>query len=57
MRTTDSHQPLHPGKNDREDEPDALPVEPDEGPVPAVIPQEPELQRVVQPEGDRQPTH
>ena len=50
MTKTHFNQPLHPGKNDPEDEPDLLPVEPDEGPVPAVIPQDPELQRWVLPE-------
>mgnify|MGYP000367030705 CR=1 FL=1 len=43
-------QPHHPGKNDPDDEPDALPVEPDEGPVPAFIPDDPEQQRMVMPE-------
>ena len=50
MPKTDSNQPRHPGKNDPDDEPDGLPVEPDEGPVPAVIPEDPEQQRVVLPE-------
>ncbi len=49
MPQTDAHQPRHPGKDDPDDVPDALPVEPDEGPVPAVIPDDPEQQRVVQP--------
>ena len=35
--------------NDPDDEPGAMPVEPDQGPVPAVIPEDPEQQRVVQP--------
>jgi len=39
--------------HEREDEPGALPVEPDEGPVPAVIPDDPEQQRVILPEGNR----
>jgi len=49
MLNTDANQPRHPGKNDPDDVPDSLPVEPDEGPVPAVIPEEPEQQRVVMP--------
>jgi len=40
----------HPGQtrdNDPEDEPDSMPIEPDQGPVPALIPEDPEQQRVV----------
>jgi len=47
MIRTAPNQPRHPGRTD--DEPDSLPVEPDEGPVPAVIPEDPEQQRVVLP--------
>jgi len=53
MQTTDSHQQPPPAMHEREDEPGALPVEPDEGPLPAVIPDDPEQQRVILPEGDR----
>jgi len=49
MPKTHASPHRHPGKDDPDDEPDSLPVEPDEGPVPAVIPQDPEQQRVVQP--------
>jgi hypothetical protein len=42
--------PRHPG-NDVPDElePGALPVEPDEGPVPSHIPDDPEHERVIDP--------
>ncbi len=50
MPKTDAHPPRHPGKKAPEDEPDSLPVEPDEGPVPAAIPEDPEQQRVLVPE-------
>jgi len=53
MRTTHFEQHRDPGKSDREDQPDALPVEPDEGPVPAAIPDDPEQQRMVLPQGDQ----
>jgi len=49
MPKTYHDRPRHPAKNDPDDEPDALPVEPDEGPVPAFIPDDPEQQRVVLP--------
>ena len=39
-----------PDRDEPDDVPDSLPVAPDEGPVPAVIPEDPEQQRVVQPE-------
>jgi len=44
------HLPHHPG-NDVPDElePGALPVEPDEGPVPSHIPDDPEHERVIDP--------
>ena len=50
MSLTDANTPRHPGRNEPDDPPDSLPVEPDEGPVPAFIPEDPEQQRVVQPE-------
>jgi len=49
MPPTLLNQPHHPGRNDPDDEPDTLPVEPDEGPVPAEIPEDPEQHRVVLP--------
>jgi len=49
MTKTAHNQPRHPGRADGDDEPDSLPVEPDQGPVPAVIPEDPEQQRVVLP--------
>jgi len=49
MPDTHSSPHGHPGKNDPDDEPDSLPVEPDEGPVPADIPDDPEQQRTVSP--------
>jgi len=45
-----SHQATYPGENDPSDELDMLPVEPDEGPVPAAIPEDPEQQRMVLPD-------
>jgi pimeloyl-ACP methyl ester carboxylesterase len=50
MRRTLLHLPHHPG-NDVPDElePGALPVEPDEGPVPSHIPDDPEHERVIDP--------
>jgi len=56
MPKTHASPHRHPGKDDPDDEPDSLPVEPDEGPVPAVIPQDPEQQRVVQPVNWSPPT-
>ena len=48
------HQPRHPhhAQTDAPDdiEPDSLPVEPDMGPTPTHIPDDPELDRVVNPE-------
>lgn len=42
--------PRHPNEDDPDEfEPGPLPVEPDEGPVPAVIPEDPEHERVVDP--------
>jgi hypothetical protein len=55
MHQTISNTPRHPGKSDPDDAPDSLPVEPDEGPVPAEIPDDPEQQRVVMPEDRLQP--
>lgn len=55
MPKTDANQPRRPGKDDPDDVPDALPVEPDEGPVPAVIPEDPEQQRVVLPVDCKRP--
>jgi hypothetical protein len=49
MLKTDANSPRHPGKNETADEPDAMPVEPDEGPVPVFMPEDPEEQRVVLP--------
>lgn len=45
LRTT-FKQPVQPGKNVPDDEPGSLPVEPDEGPGPAIIPADPESPRV-----------
>jgi hypothetical protein len=51
MPTPKTHKPHHPGKNDADEfEPGSLPVEPDEGPVPALIPADPEHERMVDPE-------
>jgi hypothetical protein len=48
------HKPHHPNKDvPGEFEPDALPVEPDVGPVPALIPDDPEHERVIDPDADR----
>jgi hypothetical protein len=51
MPSTRSHKPSHPN-NDVPDElePGLLPVEPDEGLVPAVIPDDPEHDRLIDPE-------
>ena len=51
MSNASSQKPRHPS-NDVPDEfePDALPVEPDEGLTPTHIPDDPELDRVVNPE-------
>lgn len=53
MPTEIFNQHRHPGKNVREDEPDVLPVEPAEGPMSAVIPDDPEQQRVILLDDDR----
>jgi len=49
MPQTPANQHRDPARNDPEDELESLPVEPDEGLVPAAIPDDPEQQRVVQP--------
>ena len=41
------HRPSHDVPEERD--PPALPVEPDEGPVPALIPDDPEDERVIAP--------
>lgn len=42
--------PRHPNEDSPdENEPGSLPAEPDEGPVPAVIPEDPEHERVIDP--------
>ncbi len=45
------HQPRHP-KHDvpEEFEPGSLPVEPDQGPVPATMPDDPQRERLTHPE-------
>lgn len=44
-------QPHHPGhRGPDEVTPSSLPVEPDQGPVPALIPDDPEQERMVDPE-------
>jgi hypothetical protein len=49
MLATRSHQPPHPNKDVPDGfEPGSLPVEPDEGPVPALVPDEPENERVTE---------
>lgn len=49
-----THLPRKPHRNRAEDnedpEPGQLPVEPDQGPVPPIIPDDPEHDRVVDPE-------
>jgi hypothetical protein len=49
--STHQHHPRHP-IHDVPDElvPGSIPVEPDEGPVPAAIPDDPEHDRVIDPE-------
>jgi hypothetical protein len=45
------HRPHHPNQDVPDDwEPGSLPVEPDEGPIPAVIPDDPEHDRTIDPE-------
>jgi hypothetical protein len=42
------HRPRHPSDDEPEDfEPGSLPVEPDEGPIPDLIPDDPERERVI----------
>ena len=49
-RTTMAHKPNYPNNDVPEEfEPGAPPVEPDEGPVPDFIPQDPEHERLVDP--------
>jgi len=50
MLRTNADTPRHPGRNEPDEPPDSLPVEPDEGPVPPVIPDDPEQQRMFQPQ-------
>ncbi len=46
-----AHRSPRPPSDEPDDfEPGSLPVEPDQGPVPADIPQDPEYDRVVEPE-------
>jgi hypothetical protein len=55
VRTT-VHKPSHPNTDVPEEfEPGALPVEPDEGPVPDLIPDDPEHERLVDPAAVRPP--
>ncbi|PKO69814.1 MAG: hypothetical protein CVU22_03520 [Betaproteobacteria bacterium HGW-Betaproteobacteria-16] len=50
MSRTQLHKPHHPEKDVPEEfEPGAPPVEPDEGPVPAFIPEDPEHERAPNP--------
>lgn len=51
MFESSPHKPYHPSQDVPEEfEPGSLPVEPDEGPQPAGIPDDPEHDRVVDPE-------
>lgn len=51
MPSTTAHKPLHPDHDVPDEfEPGSLPTEPDEGPVPAIIPDDPETDRLVDPE-------
>ena len=51
MFESSPHKPYHPSQDVPDEfEPGSLPVEPDEGPVPAGIPADPEHDRVVDPE-------
>lgn len=51
MPQSSLHKPYQPSQDVPDEfEPSSLPVEPDEGPVPAVIPDDPEHYRVVDPE-------
>lgn len=50
MSRTHFHKPPHPEKDVPEEfEPGGQPVEPDEGPVPAFIPDDPEHEREIDP--------
>jgi len=49
MATTEIQEPHAPGHRTPVRAPDALPVDPDQGPVPAMIPDDLEKQPVVQP--------
>lgn len=62
MSDPHAHKPNHPDNDVPEEfEPGAPPVEPDEGPVPAQVPDDPEHDRIVDPAEDpaqqAQPTH
>lgn len=51
MRSARAQKPRHPSTDVPDEfEPGSLPVEPDEGPKPTHIPDDPELDRVVNPE-------
>lgn len=51
MLIATDHRPSHPDQDVPDEfEPGNLPVEPDEGPVPAEIPEDPERERLVSPE-------
>ena len=50
MSTHSPHRPAHPDRKERDDfDSTDLPVEPDFGPVPALIPDDPEHDRTVDP--------
>lgn len=54
MSRARQHHPPQPIKDVPEEfEPGALPVEPDEGPVPALFPEDPEHERVIDPGANR----
>ena len=51
MLTHTSHKPHRTHANESDDpEPGSVPVDPDQGPVPPIIPGDPEHDRVVDPE-------
>jgi len=50
MATRKHHKPLERDLGEEDLEPAQLPVEPDQGPVAPVIPEDPEHDRVVDPE-------
>jgi hypothetical protein len=51
MLTSAPRTPHHPHTEEPDDpEPGWLPIDPDEGPVPPIIPNDPEHERVVDPE-------